>query len=65
MFATLMAIKEKVTSLDNDLVDVSTFRSIVDGLQYLTFTRPDIIHAVNKVCQFFNTPTMVHLKRRQ
>jgi len=27
------------------------------ALQYLTFTRPDICFAVNRVCQFMHAPT--------
>jgi hypothetical protein len=30
------------------------YRQIVRALQYLTFTRPDICYAVNKVCQFMH-----------
>ncbi|XP_026452032.1 uncharacterized protein LOC113352428 [Papaver somniferum] len=37
------------------------YRSIVSGdLQYLTFTRLDLVYAVNKVCQFMNKPTEFH-----
>ena len=36
------------------------YRQIVRALQYLTFTRPDICYAVNKVCQFMHTPTEDH-----
>lgn len=48
--ATPMAIKEKPTSSDDDPMDPFVFRSIVGALQYLTFTRPDIIYAINPVC---------------
>ncbi|XP_015160537.1 uncharacterized mitochondrial protein AtMg00810-like [Solanum tuberosum] len=37
-------------------VDAFDYRSIVGGLQYLTLTRPDLIHAVNQVCQFMQAP---------
>jgi histone deacetylase 1/2 len=40
--------------------DSFRYRSIVGGLQYLTLTRPDILFAVNKVCQFLSQPTEVH-----
>ncbi|KAF2303323.1 hypothetical protein GH714_016640 [Hevea brasiliensis] len=33
------------------------YRTIVGGLQYLTFTRPDITYSVNKVSQFMHSPT--------
>ena len=38
------------------------YRSIVGGLQYLTFTRPDITFSVNYVCQFMHQPTMLHFQ---
>ncbi|KAK2993889.1 hypothetical protein RJ640_025046 [Escallonia rubra] len=36
------------------------YRSIVGALQYLSFTRPDISFAVNKVAQFMQAPTSEH-----
>jgi len=32
----------------------------VGALQYLTFTRPDICFAVNRVCQFMHAPIDSH-----
>ena len=55
--AAPMSLKEKSHASDD-----THYRSITGALQYLTFTRPDITHAVNKICQFFNNPTMFHLK---
>jgi histone deacetylase 1/2 len=40
--------------------DVTTYRSIVGALQYLTLTRPDLSYSVNKVCQFLHAPTTTH-----
>ncbi|PRQ46863.1 putative RNA-directed DNA polymerase [Rosa chinensis] len=42
------------------LEDLSEYRSIVEALQYLTLTRPNICYAVNQVCQFMHSPTNVH-----
>ncbi|XP_047342791.1 uncharacterized mitochondrial protein AtMg00810-like [Impatiens glandulifera] len=36
------------------------YRSIVGALQYLTHTRPEIAFAVNRVCQFMQSPTTTH-----
>ncbi|KAM1712874.1 hypothetical protein ACFX12_023700 [Malus domestica] len=44
------------------LANPTEYRSIVGGLQYLTWTRPDISFAVNQVCQFMHTPTDLHLQ---
>ncbi|XP_060669212.1 uncharacterized mitochondrial protein AtMg00810-like [Ziziphus jujuba] len=43
-------------------VDATEFRSIVGALQYLTFTRPDILYAINKTCQHFQSPTKGNLQ---
>ncbi|XP_050104784.1 uncharacterized mitochondrial protein AtMg00810-like [Malus sylvestris] len=42
------------------LSDATIYRSIVEALQYLTFTRPDLAYAVNTACQYMHTPTEVH-----
>ncbi|XP_028794143.1 uncharacterized protein LOC114749774 [Neltuma alba] len=38
------------------------YRSIIGALQYATITRPEISFAINKVCQFMQTPLDVHWK---
>ena len=43
------------------LQDPTPFRSMVGGLQYLTFTQPDLSFAVNHICQFMHRPTYQHL----
>ena len=42
--------------------DPTHYGSIVGGLQYLTFIRPDISYSVNFVCQFMHAPTLAHYK---
>ncbi|GKA45471.1 ribonuclease H-like domain-containing protein [Tanacetum coccineum] len=41
--------------------DPSLYRSLVGGLQYLTFTRPDISYAVQQICLFIHDPREPHL----
>ncbi|GKV53961.1 hypothetical protein SLEP1_g60472 [Rubroshorea leprosula] len=59
--STPLAIKDTITLRDTELVDATSYRSIVGALQYLTVTRIDICHAVNRVCQFMQAPTVSHL----
>jgi len=40
--------------------DPTLYRSIVGGLQYLSFTRPDIAFSVNRVCQFMHKLLLPH-----
>ncbi|KAH9666463.1 hypothetical protein KPL70_020649 [Citrus sinensis] len=60
--STPMAIKEQANPIDHKPVNATEYRRLVGGLQYLTLTRPDIVHAVNKVCQHFQTPTEANLR---
>jgi hypothetical protein len=41
--------------------DPSQFRSIAGALQYLTFTRPDIVYVVQQVCLHMHDPRESHL----
>jgi histone deacetylase 1/2 len=61
--STPLSTSEKLSVYDGEKLgpqDATRYRSIVGALQYLTLTRPDISFAVNKVCQFFHSPTVVH-----
>ncbi|XP_060670818.1 uncharacterized mitochondrial protein AtMg00810-like [Ziziphus jujuba] len=60
--STPIATKITPSIDDDDAVDATEYRSIVEALQYLTFTRPDIQHAVNRACQHLHSPTRLHLK---
>ena len=44
------------------LQDATMYRSIVGSLQYLSFTRPNISYAVNRLSQFMHMPTDQHLQ---
>lgn len=48
---TPMSVIDKLTTLDgNSFEDPQWYRSVVGNLQYLSFTKPDISFAVNRVC---------------
>ncbi|KAL6316581.1 hypothetical protein AAG906_018836 [Vitis piasezkii] len=59
---TPMALKSIITPSDEQPIDPTRYRQLVGSLQYLTFTRPDIVHAVNKACQHFQAPTKADLR---
>jgi hypothetical protein len=40
--------------------DVSHYRSIVGGLQYLTLTRPELQYDVQQVCLYMHAPRNAH-----
>nr|GEY16035.1 ribonuclease H-like domain-containing protein [Tanacetum cinerariifolium] len=41
--------------------DPTLYRSLAGGLQYLTFTRPDIFYAVQQICLYMHDPREPHL----
>jgi hypothetical protein len=43
------------------VADATSYRSLTSALQYLTFSRPDIAYAVQKVCLHMHTPREPHL----
>ena len=47
---------------DGPLVtDATSYQSLTNALQYLTFSRPDIAYAVQQVCLHMHTPREPHL----
>ncbi|RVW13235.1 Retrovirus-related Pol polyprotein from transposon RE1 [Vitis vinifera] len=59
---TPMALKSIITPSDEQPINPTRYRQLVGSLEYLTFTRPDIVHAVNKACQHFQAPTKADLR---
>ena len=47
-------------NLGKPLSDPSQYRTVVGSLEYLSFTRPDIAYAVNKLSQYMHSPTDAH-----
>lgn len=43
-----------------DDITASQYQTVVGSLQYLAFTRPDIVYAVNRLSQFMHQPTDEH-----
>jgi hypothetical protein len=52
----------KLSSKSSDtMANPTEYRSIVEGLQYLTFTRPNIQYAVQQICLHMHDPWANHL----
>lgn len=59
---TPIATKPNHLTDENEPTDPTAYRQLCGSLQYLTFTRPDLTHAVNQVCQNFQNPTIKDLR---
>ena len=58
---TLMSISQPVIKSDGiPFHDPRLYRSVVGGLQYLSFTRPDLVVAVYKVSKYMQNPIEPH-----
>ena len=53
--------KEAQGNLGCYVEDVTHYRSIVGGMQYLVLTRPEIAFSVHKLSQYVSAPTLQHL----
>ncbi|GKA64595.1 ribonuclease H-like domain-containing protein [Tanacetum coccineum] len=53
--------KSKLGSDRDPVSDSTLYRSLVGGLQHLTFTRPDISYAMQQICLHMHDPQEPHL----
>lgn len=58
--STPMALDYDASATSEPVSNPTFYRSIIGGLQYLNFTRPDISFTVNKVCQNMHNPCVHH-----
>ncbi|XP_019172086.1 PREDICTED: uncharacterized protein LOC109167519 [Ipomoea nil] len=58
--ATPTAVTLVVTPSDQPFENPTQYRRIVGALQYLTITRPDLLYAVNRLCQFMHSLIVDH-----
>ncbi|XP_071718255.1 uncharacterized mitochondrial protein AtMg00810-like [Rutidosis leptorrhynchoides] len=62
LVATPVDTQGKINAaLDKPVANPTTYRSLAGALQYLTFTRPDITYAVQKVCLHMHDPRETHI----
>lgn len=61
LVGTLMVTRHKLSTKDEiPTIEQKKYRSMIEGLQYLTHTRPDITNAVGIVARFQANPREVH-----
>ncbi|GJS56688.1 ribonuclease H-like domain-containing protein [Tanacetum coccineum] len=58
---TPVDIESKLHPEGAPVQDPTLYRSLAGGLQYLTFTRPDLSYAVQQICLYMHDPREPHL----
>jgi hypothetical protein len=53
--------KPNDTSSDSGEIDPHIYRHMIASLMYLVNIRPDIVYAVNLLCEFMSQPRKTHL----
>ena len=49
------------TTKENDRVNVTTYRSLIGSLRYLTHTRPDLLYSIGILSRYMEKPSKEHL----
>lgn len=50
----------KLSHVGDLFFDPGIYKKVLGSLQYATITRPNMEHAVNRVCQYMHSPTTLH-----
>ncbi|GJS01316.1 ribonuclease H-like domain-containing protein [Tanacetum coccineum] len=61
IFADRTPIESKLGPEGALVQDPTLYRNLAGGLQYLTFTRPDLFYAVQQICLYMHDPREPHL----
>jgi len=59
--STPIDLHSKLSTDGAPVADATQYRSLAGALQYLTFTRPDIVFAVQQICLYMHDPREPHL----
>ena len=57
---TPMSTYPALTKHGSPLPNPTNYHALLDRLQYLSFTHPDIAYSVNKLSQYMKNPTVDH-----
>lgn len=55
-------MQSKLNCVGDPVSDPTLYRSLASGLDYLTFTRPDLSYVVQQICLFMHDPREPHMK---
>lgn len=59
---TPLSVKQASIPYDSTAVDTTEYRRLMGSLQYLTFMWLEIFHAISRVCQHFQNPSVAHIR---
>ena len=61
VLSTLVNANEKLNAIDGSgTIDDKKYRSLIGGLLYLSYARPNIAHAIGLVSRFMTNPSKHH-----